>query len=100
MDHNGCLSSSASSVACSFLLAFASGHCLAGGWRDGVLALALIPKRVNALVLIVVFHLLPSFLLAGAYLADEWCFFGFWLCSRKLGFTCRSQDQKVVHTYG
>jgi len=42
-----------------------------GGWIDGVLVLALIPKRGNALVLIVVSLLLPAYLLASAYLADE-----------------------------
>jgi hypothetical protein len=37
-------------------------------WMEGwCLALAFIPKGVNALVLIVVFHL-PAFLLAGTYL--------------------------------
>jgi hypothetical protein len=75
VDHNGCLSSSTSLVACCFLLAFASGHCLAGRWKDVVLVLVFIPKSANSLVLIDVSRLLPAFLLASAYLADEWCFF-------------------------
>ena len=70
-DHNGCLSFPALSVACCFLLACASGHCLAGGWRHVVLVLAFIPKRVNALVSIVVSRLLPAFFLSCWCLSRE-----------------------------